>query len=94
MNVSDIPFEEPVAAVEVGLVDGQLILNPTVEQDANSDLHLVVAGTADAIMMVEGGANEVPEEKMLEAMLFAHEEIKKLVAFQKPIIAELGKEKK
>ena len=93
LNVSDIPFEEPVAAVEVGLVDGQLILNPTVEQDANSDLHLVVAGTADAIMMVEGGANEVPEEKMLEAMLFAHEEIKKLVAFQKPIIAELGKEK-
>lgn len=93
LNISDIPFAEPVAAVAVGLVDGQLVLNPTVEQDANSDLHLVVAGTADAIMMVEGGANEVPEEKMLEAMLFAHEEIKKLVAFQEPIIAELAKEK-
>jgi len=94
LGVSNIPFAGPVAAVIVGLVDGQLIINPTIEQHHQSDLHLVVAGTGDAIMMVEGHANEVPEATMLEAIFFAHEEIKRLVAFLEPIIAELGKPKK
>jgi len=87
LGVSDIPFAGPVAAVIVGLVDGQLVINPTVEQHHQSDLHLVVAG------MVEGHANEVPEAMMLEAIFFGHEEIKKIVAFLEPIVAELGKPK-
>ena len=66
----------------VGLIDGEFVLNPTVEQREKSDLHLTVSGTKDAVMMVEAGAKEVSEEKMLQAILFAHEEIKKLVAFQ------------
>jgi len=74
----------------VGLVDGELIINPTVEQLSKSDLHLAVAGTAEAIMMVEGSANEIPEATMIDAIFFAHEEIKKIVAFQEPIIQELG----
>ncbi|NMC26850.1 MAG: polyribonucleotide nucleotidyltransferase [Syntrophomonadaceae bacterium] len=93
LGVSDIPFAGPVAAVIVGLVDGQLIINPTIEQHHDSDLHLVVAGTREAIMMVEGHANEVPENIMLDAIFFAHEEIKRLVAFQEPIYAELSKPK-
>lgn len=93
LGVSDIPFAGPVAAVIVGLVDGQLIINPTVEQYHKSDMYLSVAGTKEAIMMVEGEANEVPEQMMLEAIFFAHEEIKRIVAFQEPLIAELGKEK-
>ena len=93
LGVSDIPFAGPVAAVIVGLVDGQLIINPTVEQHHQSDLHLVVAGTKDAIMMVEGHAKEVPEATMLEAIFFGHEEIKNIVAFLEPIVAELGKPK-
>jgi len=93
ISVSDIPFAGPVAGVVVGLVDGQLIINPTVEQYHKSDMYLSVAGTKDAIMMVEGEANEVPEQMMLEAIFFAHEEIKRIVAFQEPIIAELGKDK-
>ncbi|MEQ8235783.1 MAG: polyribonucleotide nucleotidyltransferase [Syntrophomonadaceae bacterium] len=93
LGVSNIPFAGPVAAVIVGLVDGQLIINPTIEQHHDSDLHLVVAGTKDAIMMVEGHANEVPENIMLDAIFFAHEEIKRLVAFQEPIYAELSKPK-
>lgn len=93
LGVSDIPFAGPVAAVIVGMVDGQLIINPTVEQYHKSDLHLVVAGTKEAIMMVEGEANEIPEQDMLEAIFFAHEEIKRIVAFQEPIYKELAKEK-
>lgn len=93
LGLSDIPFAGPIAAVIVGLVDGKLIINPTIEEEEKSDLHMVVAGTKEAIMMVEGHANEVPEEMMLEAVFFAHEEIKKLVVFQEPIIAELGKPK-
>ncbi|NLN86693.1 MAG: polyribonucleotide nucleotidyltransferase, partial [Syntrophomonadaceae bacterium] len=93
IGVSDIPFAGPVAAVIVGLVDGQLIINPTVEQHHQSDLHLVVAGTKDAIMMVEGHAKEVPEDTMLEAIFFGHEEIKRIVAFLEPIVTELGKPK-
>lgn len=90
LGVSDIPFAGPVGAVIVGLVDGELIINPTVEQLSKSDLHLAVAGTAEAIMMVEGSANEIPEATMIDAIFFAHEEIKKIVAFQEPIIQKLG----
>ncbi len=84
----------PTGSVLVGRVDGQLILNPDEAQRAVSDLHLVVSGTKDAIMMVEAGANEVSESVMLDAIMFAHEAIKELVAFQEPIIAEIGKAKK
>lgn len=90
LNISNIPFEGPVAAVIVGMVDGQLVINPTVEQCHKTDLHMAVAGTKDAIMMVEGNANELPEEEMIEAIFFAHEEIKKIIEFQEPIIAELS----
>ena len=77
--ISNIPFNGPLAAVIVGLVDGQLVINPTVEQSRKSDLHMAVAGTKEAIMMVEGSANEVPEQTMIDAIFFAHEEIKKIV---------------
>lgn len=93
LGVSDIPFAGPIAAVVVGMVDGQLVINPTVEQYHKSQMHVTVAGTKEAIMMVEGSAHEVEEEKMLEAIFFAHDEIKKIVAFQEPIYAELGKPK-
>ena len=92
--VSEIPFAGPTGSVVVGLIDDEFVLNPTVEQREKSDLHLTVSGTKDAIMMVEAGAKEVSEEKMLQAILYAHEEIKKLVAFQEGIIAEIGKEKR
>ncbi|MCR1833208.1 polyribonucleotide nucleotidyltransferase [Oceanobacillus caeni] len=91
--VSDIPFEQPIAGVHVGRVDGEFIINPTVEQDAKSDIDLTVAGTKDAINMVEAGADEVPEEVMLDAIMFGHEEIKRLVAFQEEIIQAVGTEK-
>lgn len=90
---SDIPFAGPVAAVIVGMVDGQLIINPTEEQFHKTDLYMAVAGTKDAIMMVEGEANELPEATMRDAIFFAHEEIKKIVAFQEEIIAAVGKSK-
>ncbi|WP_019242260.1 MULTISPECIES: polyribonucleotide nucleotidyltransferase [Bacillus] len=90
--VSDIPFEGPIAGVVVGRIDNEFIINPTVEQMEKSDINLTVAGTKDAINMVEAGANEVPEEVMLEAIMFGHEEIKKLIAFQEEIMAEVGKE--
>jgi len=93
LSVSDIPFEGPIAGVTVGRIDNQFIINPTVEQAEKSDIHLVVAGTKDAINMVEAGADEVPEETMLEAIMFGHEEIKRLIAFQESIVAEIGKEK-
>ncbi|NLM97965.1 MAG: polyribonucleotide nucleotidyltransferase [Halanaerobiaceae bacterium] len=91
--LSDIPFSEPIAGVKVGLVDGNLIINPGEEERDRSDLDLTVAGTEDAVLMVEAGANEVPEEIMIEAIELAHEEIKKLIAFQKKIREEAGKEK-
>ncbi|QGQ46811.1 polyribonucleotide nucleotidyltransferase [Metabacillus sediminilitoris] len=91
--VSDIPFEGPIAGVTVGRIDNQFIINPTVEQTEKSDIHLVVAGTKDAINMVEAGADEVPEETMLEAIMFGHEEIKRLIAFQEEVAAAVGKEK-
>ena len=92
--ISDIPFDGPVAGVIVGRVNGELIIDPTVEQAANSDINLTVAGTKDAIMMVEAGAAEVPEEEMLDAIMFAHEAIKKLCAFEEEIIKEIGVEKR
>ncbi|MBM7647082.1 polyribonucleotide nucleotidyltransferase [Bacillus ectoiniformans] len=92
--ISDIPFEGPIAGVIVGRVDGEFIINPTVEQLEASDMHLTVAGTKDAINMVEAGANEVPEEVMLEAIMFGHEEIKRLIAFQEEIVKAVGKEKR
>ncbi|WP_188648624.1 polyribonucleotide nucleotidyltransferase [Marinithermofilum abyssi] len=93
LSVSDIPFTGPIAGVIVGRVDGKFVINPTVEEAEKSDMHLVVAGTKDAINMVEAGADEIPEEVMLEAILFGHEEIKRLVAFQEEIVKQVGKEK-
>lgn len=94
LSVSDIPFEGPIAGVIVGRIDNEFIINPSVEQMEKSDIHLVVAGTKDAINMVEAGADEVPEEVMLEAIMFGHEEIKRLIAFQETIVAAVGKEKR
>ncbi|MCZ8535657.1 polyribonucleotide nucleotidyltransferase [Paenisporosarcina quisquiliarum] len=93
LSVSDIPFDGPIAGVQVGLIDGQFIINPTQAQLALSTIDLIVAGTKDAINMVEAGALEVPEEVMLEAIMFGHEEIKKLIAFQEEVVAVMGKEK-
>ena len=94
LSISDIPFAGPTGAVNVGLVDGEYVINPHDEQRAASDLNLTVSGTKDAVMMVEAGANEVTEEVMLKGILLAHEEIKKLVAFQEQIVAEIGKPKR
>ncbi|AIE59699.1 polyribonucleotide nucleotidyltransferase [Bacillus methanolicus] len=93
LSISDIPFEGPIAGVTVGRVGGEFIINPGVQQMEQSDMHLVVAGTKEAINMVEAGADEVPEEVMLEAIMFGHEEIKRLIEFQEKIVAEIGKEK-
>jgi len=93
LAISDIPFDGPIAGVQVGYIDGEFIVNPTVEQSNRSTIHLSVAGNKDAINMVEAGALEVPEEIMLEAIMFGHEEIKKIIAFQEQIVAEVGKEK-
>jgi polyribonucleotide nucleotidyltransferase len=92
--VSDIPWAGPIGAVAVGLVDGEIIINPDVAQRAVSKLALTVAGTDEAVLMVEAGAKEISEDDMLRAILTGHEEIKKLVAFQKQIVSEIGKEKK
>lgn len=94
LAISDIPFDGPIAGVQVGYIDGKFIVNPTVEQSNQSTIHLSVAGNKDAINMVEAGALEVPEEVMLEAIMFGHEEIKKIIALQEQIVAEVGKEKK
>ncbi|MBM7540620.1 polyribonucleotide nucleotidyltransferase [Amphibacillus cookii] len=93
LGVSDIPFAGPIAGVIVGRVDGKFIINPTTEQREKSDIDLTVAGTKDAINMVEAGADEVAEDVMLEAIMFGHEEIKRLVAFQEEIYQAVGKEK-
>ncbi|MBZ2173827.1 polyribonucleotide nucleotidyltransferase [Schnuerera sp. xch1] len=93
LSISDIPFNGPTGSVMIGLVDDEFIINPNAEQREKSDLHLTVSGTKDAIMMVEAGANELPENKMLEAILLAHEEIKKLCCFIEDIQSEVGKEK-
>lgn len=93
LSISDIPFEGPIAGVQVGYVDGEFLINPTTEQMKLSAMDLVVAGTKDAINMVEAGAKEVSEEIMLEAIMFGHDEIKKLVEFQEKIVQEVGKPK-
>ena len=93
VSISKIPFNGPVAAVKVGRVDGEFIINPTVEEAEKSDIDLTVAGTRDAINMVEAGANEASEDDMLEALMLGHEAIKKLIAFEEEIISEIGEEK-
>lgn len=93
LSISDIPFEGPIAGVRVGMIDGQYIINPTIEQAKVSLLNLAVAGTKDAILMVEAGAKEISEDEMLDAIWFGHEEIKKLVEWQEKIMAEVGKPK-
>ncbi|MGI6343729.1 MAG: polyribonucleotide nucleotidyltransferase [Bacillota bacterium] len=92
--ISPIPFSGPIAGVVVGLVDGQLVLNPTQEQEERSSLHLTVAGTKDAIMMVEAGGDEVPEEQMIEALMFGHQAIREIVLMQEKLIAQAGQEKR
>lgn len=93
LGVSDIPFFGPVAAVNVGYIDGKFVVNPNKDQREKTSLNLTVAGTADAINMVEAGANELSESEMLEAMMIAHEEIKAICKFIQEIIDEIGKEK-
>ncbi len=93
LAISDIPWDGPTGSVRVGMVDGEFVINPTLEQREKSVMNLTVAGTKEAIMMVEAGAQEVPESTMLDAILFAHEEIKKLVEFIDEIVAEVGKPK-
>lgn len=92
--ISDIPFDGPVAGVYVGRVDGKFIIDPTIEEKEKSDIDLAVAGTEEAIMMVEAGASQVPEEEMLDAIMFGFEAIKELCRFQKGIIAQIGKPKR
>ena len=93
LSISDIPWEGPTGSVVVGMVDGQFIINPSEAQRAESCMHMTVSGTKEAIMMVEAGAQEVPENVMLDAIMFAHEEIKKIVEFIEQIVAEVGKPK-
>ena len=91
LTISDIPFMGPTGSVQVGLVDGKFIINPNAEEREKSLMHLTVSGTDEAVLMVEAGAKEVPEETMLDAIMFAHEEIKKIVAFQRKVKEEIGK---
>lgn len=93
LSISKIPFAGPVAAVSVGLIDGMPVINPTVEQSENSTLNLVVAGTEDAILMIEAGAKEVPEEQILEAILAGHEVIKDIIRLQKEMVEKVGRDK-
>jgi polyribonucleotide nucleotidyltransferase len=93
LSISDIPFQGPTGSVLVGLIDGQIVINPNSEQRERSDLHLVVSGTKDAIMMVEAGAQFITEETMLKAILAGHEEIKRICHFIDGIVEECGKEK-
>ncbi len=93
ISISDIPWNGPIAGINVGLVNGEIVLNPTLEQRAKTDLVLTVAGTAEKIVMIEAGANEVPEDTMLDAILKGHEEIKKMVAFISDIQKQIGKPK-
>lgn len=94
LGISDIPWDGPIAGVRVGRVDGKFVINPTQEQLKVSTLSITVAGSETAILMVEGGAQEAPEEDVLDAIMFGHETIKELVAFQKKIIEEVGKPKR
>ncbi|MEK3734620.1 MULTISPECIES: polyribonucleotide nucleotidyltransferase [Paenibacillus] len=93
LSISDVPFNGPIGGVAVGRVNGNFVVNPTIAEQEASDIYLVVAGTKDAIMMVEAEANEVPEEVMLEAIMFGHDEIKNIVAKIEELVAVAGKEK-
>ncbi len=93
LAISDIPWDGPTGSVLIGMVDGQFVVNPSLAQREQSSMHLVVSGTKEAIMMVEAGANEVPEDTILDAIMFAHEEIKKIVEFIEEIVKEVGKPK-
>src|SRR5699024_4286971 len=93
LSISDISFEGPIAGVQIGRVDGEFIINPTIEEEAISDLNLIVAGTKDAVNMVEAEAEEIAEDIILDAIMFGHQEIKRLVEFQEEIIAAVGMEK-
>ena len=93
LSISDIPFAGPTGSVVVGRINGRYVINPDASLDEQSDMHVTVSGTRDAVLMVEAGAKEVSEDVMLDAIMFAHEEIKKIIAFQDQIIAEIGKEK-
>lgn len=93
LSISDIPFDGPIAGVNIGRVNGDFIINPTVEQQAESDMDLTVAGTKEAINMVEAEAQEIPEEIILDAIMFGHEEIVRLAEFQEKIIQAVGVEK-
>jgi polyribonucleotide nucleotidyltransferase len=94
LTISDIPFNGPTAAVRVGRVNGQIVINPTLAQQKESDIEVLVAGTEGAIMMVEGGAREVPEDQLLEAILAGHRSIKPLITLQREMQAKLGKKKR
>lgn len=94
VSISDIPFAGPTGSVVVGKIDGEYVINPTTAQKEKSSMYLTVSGTKDAILMVEAGANEVSEQEMLDGIMFAHEEIKKLVAFQEDIVKKIGKKKR
>src|SRR5690606_6578357 len=93
LSISDIPFNGPIAGVNIGRVDGEFIINPSIEEQEKSDLELTVAGTKDAINMVEAGADEIPEDVILDAIMFAHDEIIRLVEFQEEIVEKVGVEK-
>lgn len=93
LSISDIPFDGPTASVIVGRIDGRFIINPSLEEREKSEMHLVVSGTKEAIMMVEAGCNEVPEDVILDAIMFAHEEIKEIIKFIEEVVAEVGKPK-
>ena len=93
VSISKIPFNGPIAGVKVGRVNGEFVINPNPEELEVSDLDLTVAGTKDAINMVESSAKEVPEEVMLEALMFGHKAVKEIIAFEEKIIAEIGEEK-
>ncbi|MBO7633369.1 MAG: polyribonucleotide nucleotidyltransferase, partial [Lachnospiraceae bacterium] len=92
-SISDIPFDGPCATTQVGMIDGELIINPTQEQWKNGDLNLTVASTAEKVIMIEAGANEIPEAKMIEAIYKAHDVNQMLIAFISDIVREVGKQK-
>ena len=94
LSISDIPFNGPIGGVRIGRIDGKLIVNPTVAEQEKSELNLVVAGTRDAVLMVEAGANQLSEEVILEAIMYGHEIIKGIVKFQDEIVAQIGKPKR
>ncbi len=94
LSISDLPFNGPIAGVVVGRINGNFVINPTPEEQEQSDIYLTVAGTKDAINMVEASSKEVSEEDMLEALMFGHEAIKELISFEEQIVEEIGKEKK